>query len=225
MRSTGWGAGGPGLAGYRQSQDQAVYGLNGKRARDRGRLIIAPTIARKRRAGSLPPHIPIASPLTFSPLWDRIMGHDRPDGASTVHTAGTERAPTAESAHGKADGRRPYQRARRRARSPSRTRRTRGSVPLRTWVAPRRQALSSRDKGRERLFAGKCPQKALSGRFPIARRLVPHPAGAHTGAPLRQARPARYSVSHLPAAGRPEAAPYGVLCRGRRPRRPAPPPL
>ena len=172
MHSTGWGAGGFGLAGYRQPQDQAVYGLNGA-GRRRGRPLrgyakafcrggyqppAAPAPGQRADVGK-PPRIPIASPLTFSPLWDRIMGHDRPDGASTVHTAGTERAPSAESAHGKADGRRPYQRARRRARSPSRTRRTRGSVPLRTWVAPRRQALSSRDKGRERLFAGKRPQK------------------------------------------------------------------
>ena len=140
VRSTGWGAGGFGLAGYCQPQDQAVYGLNGA-GRRRGRPLrgyakafcrggyqppAAPTPGQRADVGK-PPRIPIASPLTFSPLWDRIMGHDRPDGASTVHTAGTERAPSAESAHGKADGRRPYQRARRRARSPSRTRRTRGS--------------------------------------------------------------------------------------------------
>ena len=177
MRSIGWGAGGSGLAGYCEPQDQALHGIaprtapsprsgtplprrggscRRRPAENRARTWPHPCISRA--AGRSAPALP-ENPLTFPPDWDTIVEQNRPDGASTVHTAGTERAPRLKAptarrtgdgpTSGPGDGRGPLPAP----EGPE------GAAALRTWVAPRRQALSSRDKGRERLFAGKRPQK------------------------------------------------------------------
>ena len=111
MRSIGWGAGGSGLAGYCEPQDQALHGIaprtapsprsgtplprrggscRRRPAENRARTWPHPCISRA--AGRSAPALP-ENPLTFPPDWDTIVEQNRPDGASTVHTAGTERAP------------------------------------------------------------------------------------------------------------------------------------
>ena len=59
-------------------------------AENRARTWPHPCISRA--AGRSAPALP-ENPLTFPPDWDTIVEQNRPDGASTVHTAGTERAP------------------------------------------------------------------------------------------------------------------------------------